>query len=247
MPKVATKAKVGDYVLAPARTWVEEAAAHGVSQQTFIFYGAWMREPGAHESRIESLTGAQFTLPNGFIAPIRRGERVQPGALVLTSWASGSGLQRAIVVDGGTPESPKVRYLDMAIDNPSGWGEKDDTLPPNTFHQLEAAGKVGATAACLEGAGRVRVVITGLFRERLVGLAFAGKLKMFLQRDCVMLPLQPKLREGETVMVPIIGRYREARVKRIESDVGRVWARYDVAGERKETAFALLDAAAQLP
>lgn len=61
-PIVAISGKAGDYVLAPSRTWIDEA------------------------------------------------------------------LERGGDVPGGTADSPKVRYLDMDLENPSSFGPKESTL-----------------------------------------------------------------------------------------------------------------------
>jgi hypothetical protein len=55
------------------------------------------------------------------IIPLPPGERAQPGDLVLTSWASVPGCaghRRR----GGTAEAPRVAYLDLDYDHPSGAG-----------------------------------------------------------------------------------------------------------------------------
>src|SRR5690606_30478353 len=113
----------------------------GGEKQTFIYYGGWMREPGPAASLVETLTKRTSTIPNALLIAIPPGQHAKPGELVLTSWASGTGMQRAVVVEGGSESSPKVRYLDMSLDNATGWGEREDTLPENTFRKLDTAGE----------------------------------------------------------------------------------------------------------
>src|SRR5690606_30553504 len=175
-PQVATTAPVGGYVLAPPRSWIDAALEKGADKQAFIYYGGWMRAPGPAASQIETLTQQSSVIPNALIVAIPKGKKAEPGQLVLTSWASGTGMQRAIVVPGGSPDSPKVRYLDMSLEHPTGWGERDDRLPRDAIMPLEQAGGIGATAACREGDYRMRYIITARSGDRLLGYGFAGKI-----------------------------------------------------------------------
>ncbi|HMJ11936.1 MAG TPA: hypothetical protein VK524_11010, partial [Polyangiaceae bacterium] len=130
-PRARTSARSGEYVLAPSSSWIAQAFEKGGDKQTFIYYGGWLRRAGERASEVETLTRQRALIPNAFIIPIRSGERAEVGDVLLTSWASGSGMQRALAV-GGDPKAPRVRYLDIDFDNPSGFGNKEDVLPANT-------------------------------------------------------------------------------------------------------------------
>ena len=141
-----TTARPGDFVVCPPREWIDKVLETGKPElQTFILYGARMVEPGPAESRVKSLTGKEMMIPNYLVVPIHRGQSAVPGDILLTVWQSGSGMQRAIVVEGGTPTEPMVRYLDIALDNPSGAGERADRCKPDTFHKLTDAWQVGTS------------------------------------------------------------------------------------------------------
>lgn len=245
-PEVSTSAVAGDYVLAPPRAWIDAGLEKGPDKQTYIYYGGWMRRPGAAASEVETLTKNVSVIPNALIVAIPRGQTVGPGEVVLTTWASGTGMQRALVVEGGTKESPSVRYLDMSLDNPSGWGKRADSLAPNTFKKLDTPGEVGTTAACKEGAHRMRYIVTARQAGRVLGYGFAGKIAAFPQGDCAFLPLKPRFEEDDVVFVPVVGRYTKAKVLRVEPHLGRVWARYKTDQEDQVIAVALLDAARDL-
>lgn len=245
-PVVATAAAKGDYVLAPPRAWIDSGLEKGADKQTYIYYGGWMLRPGAAASELETLAKSVSVIPNALIIAIPRGQSVTPGEVVLTSWASGTGMQRALVVEGGSKESPSVRYLDMSLDNPSGWGKRADTLPPNTFKKLTTPGEVGTSAACKEGAHRMRYIVTASQGGRVLGYGFAGKIAAFAQSDCTFLPLKPRLEEDDLVFVPVVGRYTKAKVLRVEPHLGRVWARYKSDQEDQVIAVALMDAAREL-
>ena len=245
-PQVPTTAQVGSYVLAPPRSWIDAALEKGAGKQAFIYYGGWMRAPGPWASEIETLTQQRSVIPNALVIAISKGQKASPGKLVLTSWASGTGMQRAIVMPGGSAESPKVRYLDMSLEHPTGWGEREDQLPKDTFMTLEQTGAVGASAACREGDHRMRYIITARSGDRLLGYGFAGKIAAFALGDCELLPLDPELREDRVVYAPVQGRYTKVKIRRVEASVGRAWARYKSDQEDQVAAFALLDIAVKL-
>jgi hypothetical protein len=248
-PAVTANARAGDYVLAPARAWVDEAIERGAAHQTFIYYGGWMVEPGPVESSIDTLAQRRQVIPNAFIIAIRRGERAAPGDVLLTTWASGAGMQRAIVVAGGSAEAPRVRYLDMALDSTSGWGHKDDTLAPNTFHKLARPGEIGTSVACGEAgkAFRRRYTVVQRVEQRLLGLGYAGRVRAFDTDECMPLPVSFDVEKGDQVEVPRLEGFGPAKVTKTQADIGRVWARYEADGERQEQPFAFIDVAKASP
>jgi hypothetical protein len=245
-PAVETSAKPGDYVLAPSRSWVDEAFQRGADKQTFIYYGGWMRAPGPKESLIETLTRQKNKIMNALIIPIRPGEKVKPGDVLLTTWASGTGMQRAIVVSGGTPEAPKVRYLDMDFDSPSGWGKKQDTLEPNTFHRLTKPGEVGTTLACSEGGRHARYVLTHAAADKMLVIGFAGRMKSVAASECKPLPIDPKLRSGDRAMVALVGSFVEGKVRKVDTEAGRVFVEYEFGSQKKQEAVGYTNVAPSL-
>jgi hypothetical protein len=245
-PVVGTSAKAGDYVLAPSRSWVDQALERGADNQTFIYYGGWMRVPGPKESLIETLTRQKNKIANSLIIPIRPGERVKPGDIVLTTWASGTGMQRAIVVSGGAADAPKVRYLDMDFDSPSGWGKKDDVLKPNTFHRLTTPGEVGTTLACAEGGRHARYILTHAEADKLLVIGFAGRMKSVAKSECKPLPIAPKLRTGDRAMVALVGSFVEGKVRKVDTEAGRVFVEYEFGSQKKQEAVGYTNVAPSL-
>ena len=245
-PAVSTRSKAGDFVLAPSKGWIEEAFERGADKQPFIFYGAWMQEPGDKESKLKTLPGQPVTIPNALIIPVGGGETAKVGDVVLTAWASGSGMQRAIVVAGGSPTAPNVRYLDLDLESPSGWGKKEDTLKENTFHVLKKPGEPGTTVACKEGAKTTRWVVVNETDAKLLGVGFAGKVKVHSKKACKPLPIAPKVAAGDGVWVPVIGVYTEAKVTKVDPTIGRVWAKHGFGGKDTDEAFAFTNVAPEL-
>jgi len=246
-PTVPTTAHAGDYVLAPPRAWIDEALENGADKQPFIFYGAWLKAAGKTGSIVRTAPGPEEAVPNSLLIPIPRGESAQRGDIVLTTWASGTGMQRAIVVEGGNPTSPQVRYLDLALDHPTGWGEKVDTLPPNTFHRLTEPGEVGTTLACREGKRYTQRIVTHRTGDKVLGLGFAGQLKVYAAADCQAVPLVPKAKPGAQVFVPVLGTFTEAKVEKIDADAGRILVSYRVGDDKQETSVGYTNVAVDLP
>jgi hypothetical protein len=246
----AIDAQAGDRVLLPLRSNIEAARQHGFEQPTFVYGGGVLEQVGEGASNVRWQTQQRALVDNVWLIPIRRGERAAPGDIVLTSWASGSGMLRGIVLGAGNPQSPTVRYLDLPASHPAA--DAADTLEPSSFHVLRNPGEVGTTLACRSspGAGLSRVErAIVLHREAadLLVLAFAGKLRRVAGADCKPLPLAPPLKTGERVFVPVVGAFVQARVLAVNTQAGRVEVSYDFGNEQKQQAFGFTNVALELP
>ncbi|MCA9493301.1 MAG: hypothetical protein KC621_25395 [Myxococcales bacterium] len=239
-PVVKTTAAEGDFVLAPSRDFLDRAAADGIDKSTFIWYGATMLEPGPAESKVKSLAGTEFTIPNSLIIPIARGQEAAVGDLLLGHWESGSGLQRAIVV-GGTATEPVVRDLDISFENPSGAGQKDDAWKADRFQALEA-GRVGVSVACKKGDKVEHGVMVALTPKKLLSLGFAGRLSAWTLDQCMPIDPNGTYAVGDTVQVPWVGTYTETKVTKVDAKLGRVFA----SVHDKEEGYAVQDVAKAL-
>lgn len=243
-PAVATTAVAGQFVLTPSREFLDKANTDGADKATFIYYGANMVTPGPVESTVKSLAGTEFSIPNSLIVAIPAGYQAKVGDVVLTQWESGSGLERAIVT-GGTPTAPVVRYLDMDWDNPSGIGQKDDTLKPDHFTPV-VRGAVGSTVACKKDGSFAHGVLVGLEGGKALHLGFAGRLTAYNTSDCVALDPKPTVAAGAAVQIPYIGSYTPGTVSKVDATNGRVWTKITFGGQAKEVAASWADTALAL-
>jgi hypothetical protein len=247
-PTVATTAQAGDIVLAPSRDFLD--AAFEDPSSTFIFYDAAMATPGAVESTIET-PFESVQMPNSLIIPIEGGQTAEPGDIILTWWQTGSGMQRAMVVEGGTPDAPRVMYLDLDWDNPA---TTDDGTPiaqaeydieADTFHVLSEAGAPG-TAVAYKEAGSSEyshgIVINRTASQVLVS-GFAGQLAVADAANVVDLPIEPVVAVGDSVWVPVIGTFSEGTVTEVNTETGRVTVEYDFAGSSETALFPFGDVA----
>src|SRR5918993_4490373 len=112
-PTVGTTAKADEVVLCPSYNWIQDAVTKGPDKVTFIFYSQKMIAPGEVESEVEFISPGKAKVPNAYIIPIPAAQKASVGDIVLTWWQSGSGMNRAIVVEAGDPSEPTVRYLDI--------------------------------------------------------------------------------------------------------------------------------------
>jgi hypothetical protein len=232
---------VGSLVLAPPARWVREAVERGAATQPLVFYAAVLRAVGPKSSWLETPLGVEEELPNALIVPLLRGERAAPGDTVLTAWASGRGLTRARVLEGGTAEAPRVRYLDTPADTPP------ETLPPHSFRRVPAPGDVGSIAACRQGTQHVELLILARASERLMGLGFAGKLLVHPSADCTVLPLVLELKEKDNVYVPVLGAFVRGEVKGVDLEQARVRVEIPRGHDVREVSIAFGRLATVLP
>jgi hypothetical protein len=117
-PKVETTAKAGEYVIVPSYNWIKDAAEKGVDSTMFIWYVQKMAQPDKENSEIQFMQERK-KVPNAYVVAIPPGQKAKNGDILLTWWQTGSGMNRAIVVDDKDPIAPIVRYLDIDYDNPA--------------------------------------------------------------------------------------------------------------------------------
>lgn len=245
-PRLQTLAsKAGDFILCPPNEWITNAFQKGAKSQTFIYYASKMMEPGEYQSKVKRLSGTDMEIPNAMIIPIRSGETAKQGDILLTWWQSGSGMQRSIVVEGGSPEEPNVRHLDLDLDNPSGVGKRVDTLKANTFHKLTSQWDVGTAVACKSDSSYEHGLVTALTDDKVLVIGFAGRMKVQPKASCVSLPIVPQVKAGQKVWVEHMGGFTEASVKRVDAKIGRVFAEYEFVGEKREIASPFGDVATE--
>lgn len=234
--------------MAPPRLWIDQAFQKGIDKQNFIYYGAEMIKPGPVESVIKTLPGKEETIPNSMIVPIKKGEKAKPGDIILTWWQSGSGMERAIVVKGGTETEPKVLYLDMDLDNPSGCGKKIDQCKPNTFHKLKSAFEPGTVVAIKEGSQYKHGHVAAIAKDKVLVIGFAGFMKVVSKSQCTPIPINPpKLKNGDSVMFPRYGSYAKGTVDKIDPAIGRVFISAPFGGKTAKYAIAYGDVISKLP
>ena len=227
----------GEYVLCPSRQFYEAALKKGANKTTFIYYAATLVEAGDAESKVKSLAGTEYSLPNELIISIPKGMTAKVGDILLTWWQSGSGMQRAIVV-GGTPTEPVVRYLDIAYDNPSGAGKKEDTLKPDTFSVLTEPWQIGTTVTVKVGTQQRFGHLLAADQKKILIREFAGKLAVHERSSATPVPLRPVIAPDGAAKAALFGSLKPITVIKVDEKIGRVFSTYQLGRTEKEKAFA---------
>jgi hypothetical protein len=202
-----------------------------------------MKTPGKDFSAVEYL-GAVKMVPNAYIIAIPKGGEAKVGDIVVTWWQSGSGMQRAIVVDDKNPAQPVVRYLDIAYDNPAKnsegtpIGQMDEKLKPNSFFVAKEMDP--GTAVAVEDDGETRIGILVRANEtHAVVLGWGDRLALYPREAVRPNPLKPSVKTGDKVRAPYIGKFRAATVTKVDPRNGRVFVKFD--GREREEAVAFGD------
>jgi hypothetical protein len=242
-PAVDTTAKAGEWVLTVNKPMLEKFAAEP-DKKGVIFYAYELKQAGPKSSTFKYTFKEDNTVPNFLVIPLGKGAKAKVGDIVLTWWQSGSGMQRAIVVDAADPTQPTVRYLDLDYDNPAKSrdktttiGQMDEKLKPDSFTLLTAAFQPGTTAACKDGKD-VRVLdVIRVAGDKVVTKGFVGKLSVKPKADCTPMPLKPAVKVGDKVVAKWTSTTKPAVVTKVDPKIGRVWVKFEKLGD-KETAVA---------
>ena len=244
-PKVDVSAKEGDYVLAPSYNWIKDAAEKGIDNVSFIWYVQKMSVPDKENSELQFLQ-ERHKVPNPYIIPILPKQTARNGDVVLTWWQSGSGMQRAIVVDDADPSRPIVRYLDIAYDNPARSrdgsttiGKMDERLVPDSFVKLKTWDP-GTKVAVQVGANQKAGTIIRLAGTSVLVLESGSKLAVYPKTSCHPVPVTPAVSTGDRVKAPRSGQtFASAVISSIDQRNGRVFVRFE--GDKKDEAIAFGD------
>ncbi len=242
---VTPAAAPGDMVLAPPRQWIDNALVHGIDEQPFMFFRAELLERGEAGSVVKTPAGRLEAIPNALLIPIPKGGRARAGQIVLTAWQSGTGLQRAMVIKDGTPESPNVHYLDLKYKHPSGLGKATERLAPDSFRLLTEPGEPGTSVACRDGDRHRHFIVVHRGPQRMIGWGFAGRLQVLERASCRSLEITPKI-DDSALFVPVMGVFQQARVRHYEEELGRVFVRYKTGGEDEEVVLGLVNVTREL-
>ncbi|MCB9224226.1 MAG: hypothetical protein R2780_02335 [Crocinitomicaceae bacterium] len=228
-PMVGLSASAGDIVLSPSKNWQVDATEKGGDQVTFIFYKQTLAEVGDQTSKVDFMTEKGVDIPNYMIIPIKPSQTTKKGDVILTWWQTGSGMQRAIVVDDADPAAPVVNYLDLKWDNPAttndgiGIGQATYKIEPGTFHVLKSAWEPGTTVAAKDGGKVKNVTVVRAEGDQVLTIGWGGTMKIYAKADCTPVPVMPTVKAGDAVQAPWVGSYTNTTVVKVDAKFGRVW------------------------
>lgn len=242
-PSVETTAKAGEVVLVPSYNWLQEATVNGAEKTTMIWYAQKMSVPDKEMSEVEFMSEKK-KVPNAYIVAIPAGGTAKKGDILLTWWQTGSGMQRAIVVDDATPSEPLVRYLDLDYDNPAksrdgktGIGQMEEKLKMNSFVKLNNPMEPGTAVAVQDGDKMKHAIVIREAGGKVFVRGFAGKTAVYDKSRCTAVPLIPNVKEGDKTKAVWVGSFENGTVSKVDAKIGRVFIKFDVDGKEKAVAF----------
>lgn len=226
-PKESISGNPGDFVLSPSKNWQEDGT--NGKDVTYIWYNQTLAEVGAEYSKIDFMSEKGVEIPNYMIIPIKSGQTAKKGDIVLTWWQSGSGMQRAIVVDDKNPSEPIVNYIDIEWDNPAkndkgvGIGQMTEQLKPNTFHVISNTWEAGTTVAVKTGTEYKSATVIKVSGDKVLTMGFGGKMQVCAKTDCSPVAIKPTVKVGDMIQAPWVGTYKNLKVEKVDAKMGRVW------------------------
>ena len=242
-PAVETTAKTGEVVLVPSYLWLQDATVNGADKMTMIWYSQTMGTPDKEMSEVEFM-GTKHKVPNAYIVPIPAGQKAKNADILLTWWQSGSGMERAIVVDDANPSEPIVRYLDLDYDNPAkskdgktGIGQMEEKLKPNTFVKINAPFDVGSMVAIQDGAEQKPAQVIRVAGDKVFVNGFAGRISVVDKSRCTPFPLVSNAKAGEKVRAVWVNSLKEGTVTKVDPKIGRVFIKFDVDSKENAVSF----------
>ncbi|MBN2662093.1 MAG: hypothetical protein JXR68_00465 [Bacteroidales bacterium] len=216
----------GEYALAPSKANYDTALVYGIEGSIFVFYPRKVIEK-RKDSVVLYQIGDTVMLPNSLIIPIKPNQKATKGDVVLTWWQSGTGMQRAIVLNNDTSATPTVYYLDNQYSFYSSVTDINfwiDTLKPNSFILLKDEIMSGRSILVKKDYFSVFYTIINATNDKLLALSWAGLLEVFEKDDFTIIPLRQNFNVGDSVLVPYFGTFSKGIVKAVWPDIGKITA-----------------------
>jgi len=202
-----------------------------LTKSVLIWYNTTIEKVGAEKSTVKKF-GEAVEIPNALLVPIAKGQKAKKGDILLTWWQSGSGMERAIVVDDSNPTSPTAVYLDLNWpDNPddpkTADKSKGEQLKPNTFNVLKDGGwQAGAQVAYRSGSDWKWGILVQMEGDKVLLSTFSSKLETARKSDCQLIPFKEKIKKGDQVWVVWLTGYRYGyTVEKVDERSGHVYVK----------------------
>lgn len=234
---VRLKMDAGQVVLSPY-TYYPSSVEKGepLRQAVLIFYDTTVKEVG-EEKTILNNYGKVVEMPNALIIPLPKKAKAKKGDVVLTWWQSGSGLQRAIVVDDSKPQEPKVCYLDLTWpDNPESpkleEKRKGESLKPGSFGVLkDNQWQSGAQVAIRKDNEWLKGMLIHEDGDKVLVLGFGSKIEAYDKADVRIIPFKEKIKVGDKVWASWVNTYRpDYVVTEVDNLTGHVYVKREGRG-----------------
>ena len=242
---VKLKLEVGQTVLSPY-TYYPSTVEKGepLPKAVLIFYDATVKEVGKEKTKLDKFNG-EVEMPNALIIPLPKKAKAKKGDVVLTWWQSGSGMQRAIVVDDSNPQEPKVCYFDLTWpDNPESQKleekRKGEQLKPGAFAVLkDGQWQSGAQLAIKKGNDWLKGTLIHVEGNKVLVLGFGSKIEAYNKADVRLVPFKEKIKVGDKVWASWVSEYRPGYVVTAVDDLtGHVYVQREGKGSVESKSLA---------
>lgn len=224
----------GQNVLSPY-TFYPSAVKKGepLKKATLIFYRTTVKQAGEEKSSLEDF-GSVAEMPNALVIPLPEGAKAKKGDILLTWWQSGSGLQRAIVVNDKNPDQPVACYLDLSWPDDSkdpkiAEKRKGEQLKPNSFSVLkEGEWQSGAQVAIKKGDEWIAGILIHATDDKILTIGFGSSVEAYNRSDACLIPFNEKIKKGDKVWVKWIDYYKPGyTVIKVDAEIGRIYVKSD--------------------
>ena len=237
--------EAGQTVLSPF-TYYPSSVEKGepLREAVLIFYDTTVKEAGEEKSVLNRYGGVEV-MPNALIIPLPNNAKAKKGDVVLTWWQSGSGLQRAIVVDDSNPKEPKACYLDLRWpDNPESpqleEKRKGETLKPGTFAVIkDRQWQSGAQVAIKKDNEWLKGTLIHVEGDKVLVLGFGSKIEAYDKADVRLIPFKEKIKVGDIVWATWVNVYRPGYiVTAVDNETGHVYVKGENSSSIESKSFA---------
>ena len=226
-PAVNTIASSNEWVLAPSIEFLNEAKEKGADSARYIFYVRKCISSEKYTSKLIELSDT-IILPNSLIISIPKGATAKKGDIILTWWQSGSGLEKAIVVDDSDPSQPVVVYLDASYDED---GEDQEQLEANSFFVITDEWQTGTSVAYASDYYVEQWMVIRVSGDKVLAKGWGGSMEVLEKSKCTPIPVNMKVAVGDAVQIPYIGSYQAGTVTKVDEAKGRIWVETEWVGE----------------
>lgn len=175
-------------------------------KETVKFYIGTLETIGDKTSTIDN-DGRKEEVPNALIIPIPEGQTARVGDVVLGVWSnSAQDMRRCLVTSAADPASPMTTLLDFRPMVKNGDIEirpeiTNNKQEPNSFITLkEGEWMPGMPVVIPEEHGKeATATIVCVAGDKVMVLKNSPRLRAFSRSECRLMPLKPKLKEGDKV------------------------------------------------
>ena len=226
---VKIEAEVGQKALSCESFYFDDLKkGEDLTKSVLIWYTRELDAVGAEKSDVGR--SDKQLVPNAMIVPLKKGQKAKKGDILLTWWQSGSGMQRAIVIDASTPTEPVAVYLGRYWkDDPNHKDNqelaKGETLKPNSFNVLkDGEWQSGAAVAYRDGGEWKKGTLMHIDGDKVLLSVFSSHLLATTKDRCKLIPFKEKIKKGDKVWATFVDGFRSGYiVKEINEKVGHIW------------------------